>query len=652
MTEWSDRPGVAADGAAAAGGPAADKPAGERPAAEFPAATAEGWRQLALAVLRKAGRAGDDATTDRVDELLSVTTYDGIRVGGLYTAATAVPPTGEPGSPPYTRGTRAVGGWGVRARHADPDPRATNREILADLDNGVTSLWLVLGGAGLDPGALADVLDGVFLDLADVVLDAGGDTAAAAEAYLALLRGRGPAGSAAVGGNLGADPLGWLARTGQPTDPAGSATLAVRCARNAGSLRAVTVDATVYHDAGGSDVEELGCAVATGVAYLRALTAAGLDVATAFGQLDFRYAATADQFLTIAKLRAARRLWARVAEACGVPEAGAQRQHAVTSSAMMTARDPWVNMLRATLACFAAGIGGADTVTVQPFDSRLGRPDAFARRIARNTQSLLIEEANVARVVDPAGGSWYVERLTEDLARHAWDWFTAIERGGGMAAALDRGMVAERLAATWARRSDNIARRRDPIIGVSEFPNLGEVLPVRVAADGVTAPAPPPRRAGLPRHHYAEAFEALRDRADARETRPTVFLATLGPATAHAARAAFVANLFAAGGIATVRPAPVVGADPSGDPEPTADPAGIADAFVASGATAACLCGTDADYAEAAAAVATALRAAGARRVWLAGRPLAGTGEYGVDDYLYEGCDAVAVLDATLRAVA
>ncbi|MDT5037765.1 MAG: methylmalonyl-CoA mutase [Micromonosporaceae bacterium] len=650
MTESSDRTDPAPAGAAAAGSAAGDCPAADFPAAEFPAATAERWRQLALAVLRKVGTAGDDTTADRVDELLSVSTYDGIRVGGLYTAATAVPPSGEPGSPPYTRGTRPAGGWGVRARHDDPDPRATNQAILADLDNGVTSLWLVLGGDGLDPGSLADVLDGVYPDLADVVLDAGADTAAAAEAYLALLGDRGRAGSAAVGGNLGADPLGWLARTGQPADPATAAALAVRCARGAGSPRALTVDATVYHDAGGSDVEELGCAVATGVAYLRALTGAGLDVATAFGQLDFRYAATADQFLTVAKLRAARRLWARVAEVCGAPAAGAQRQHAVTSSAMMTGRDPWANMLRATLACFAAGIGGADAVTVQPFDSRLGRPDAFARRIARNTQSLLIEEANVARVVDPAGGSWYVERLTEDLARQAWDWFTAIERAGGMAAALDRGLVAERLAATWARRSDNIAHRRDRIIGVNEFPNLGEVLPVRVAAAGgdsaISSPqadrVTPAARTGLPRHYYAEAFEALRDRADARDTRPTVFLATLGPAAAHAARAAFAANLFAAGGIATVRPFPAAGVDP----------AGIAAAFVASGAVAACLCGADADYADAAGALASALRAAGACRVWLAGRPDTGTVDDGVDDYLYEGCDAVAVLDATLRAVA
>ncbi|GAA3412132.1 hypothetical protein GCM10018952_23660 [Streptosporangium vulgare] len=214
----------------------------------------------------------------------------------------------------------------------------------------------------------------------------------------------------------------------------------------------------------------------------------------------------------------------------GVPGA-AQRQHAVTSSAMMTARDPWVNMLRTTLACFAAGTGGADAVTVQPFDTRLGLPDAFARRIARNTQSLLVEEAGVARVIDPAGGSFYVERLTEDLAGRAWTWFQEIERAGGMADALASGVVAKRLAATWERHAAAIARRRDPITGVSEFPDLAEKPLSRRPR-----PAGAAGKAGGTGVHYAQEFEALRDLADAQKTRPKVFLATIGPVAAHTPR--------------------------------------------------------------------------------------------------------------------
>ncbi|BCB90093.1 methylmalonyl-CoA mutase subunit beta [Phytohabitans suffuscus] len=599
-------------------------------AADFPAATAEQWRRAALAVLRKTGAAGEDADLDAVDELLATTSYDGVRSAPLYTRADAAPPTGLPGLFPFTRGARASGaaaaGWDVRVRHADPDVKAANEAIHADLDNGATSLWLVLGDGALPAGSLPEILDGVYLDLAGVVLDAGDHGVEAAEAWFALLDAR-RAPAAEVSGSLGLDPLGWRARTGgEPrADLAAAAALACRRAAGHPRLRAFTVDATVYHDAGGGDAQEIGCAAAAGVAYLRALTEAGLDVAGAFDQLEFRFAATADQFATIAKLRAARRIWSRVAQLCGVPEAGAQRQHAVTSAAMMTVRDPWVNMLRTTLACFAAGVGGAGAVTVLPFDERFGAPDGFSRRIARNTQAILLEEAHVGRVVDPAGGSWYVERLTEQTAQAAWDWFTEIERAGGLAAALASGLVAERLAGTWQRRAAGIAHRRDPLTGVSEFPHLDERLPREPTAAAAVA-----HRDGLPRHHYAEAFERLRDRGDAYAAatgaRPAVFLATLGPPAAHTARTAFAANLFAAGGIATVT--------------------GPAEDFAASGARIACLCSSDRAYAEGAAPAAAALAAAGARRVWLAGRP---AGYEAVDSYLHSGCDAVEVLETTLR---
>ncbi|MGV2921274.1 methylmalonyl-CoA mutase family protein, partial [Streptomyces alfalfae] len=353
------------------------------------------------------------------------------------------------------------------------------------------------------------------------------------------------------------------------------------------------------------------------------------SVSEACAQLEFRYAATADQFLTIAKLRAARRLWARVAEVCGSAAAGAQRQHAVTSPVMMTRRDPWVNMLRTTVACLGAGVGGADAVTVLPFDHSLGLPDAFARRIARNTSTILIDESHLARVIDPAGGSWYVERLTDELAQAAWAFFQEIEGAGGQAAALRSGMVGDRLAATWAARSEKLARRREPITGVSEFPHLDE-RPVEREA----APAAP--AGGLPRVRRDEAYEALRARSDAHlasaGARPKVFLAALGPAAAHTARAGFAANLFQAGGIETVH-------------EPvTVDAATAADAFLASGARMAVICSSDALYAEQAAAVAGALKDAGAEHVFLAGR-----GEYdGVDTCVHAGCDAVAVLSSTL----
>ncbi|MCX4552430.1 methylmalonyl-CoA mutase subunit beta [Streptomyces sp. NBC_01387] len=609
-------------------------------AAEFPRATHEQWQSLVEGVLRKSGK---DVSGSAAEAALSTTLDDGLVVQPLYTAADGGGDHGFPGFAPFTRGSvpagGATGGWDVRQRHSRPDPARTNEAVLADLENGVASVWLAAGAAGVPVSGLGRALEGVYLDLAAVALDAGAEFHDAATELLRLYEERGVAPEAALG-SLGADPLGLAARTGRYDALAGhtaqATELAQLCHRHHPGLRALVVDALPYHEAGASAAQELGCSLATGVAYLRDLTGAGLDVAAACGQLEFRYAATADQFLTIAKLRAARRLWARVAEAAGEPAAGAQRQHAVTSSVMMARRDPWVNMLRTTIACLAAGTGGADAVTVLPFDHALGLPDDFARRIARNTSTILVEESHLARVIDPAGGSWYVERLTDELARAAWDWFQEIERAGGQEAALRSGLIGERLATTWERRSAKLAARREPVTGVSEFPQLAERTVVRDEA-----PAAP--HGGLPRVHRDDAFEALRSRSDAHlaatGARPRVFLAALGPAAAHTARVTFAANLFQAGGV-----------EPVHDPV-TVDPDTVAAAFAASGATTACICSSDALYAEQAGPTAGALRAAGARRVFLAGRP----GEHedawresGVDEFVFAGGDVVTVLTSVL----
>ncbi|MCT4357079.1 methylmalonyl-CoA mutase subunit beta [Streptomyces sp. Je 1-79] len=585
-------------------------------AAEFPDATREQWQRLVSGVLSKSGK---DVEGTAAEDALTTTLEDGLRVRPLYAAGDSVSDPGLPGFAPFVRAGRpegnTLGGWDVRQRHTTAEAGA----VLSDLENGVTSLWLVVGEGGIPVSSLGQVLDGVYLDLAPVVLDAGHEVEGAARELLRLYGERGVAKEAARG-SLGADPLGFEARTGRSFDFAPVAGLARRCAEEYPGLRALTVDALPYHEAGGSAAQELGASLATGVAYLRQLTEAGLTVEQACGQIEFRYAATADQFLTIAKLRAARRLWARVAEVCGAAGAGAQTQHAVTSPVMMTRRDPWVNMLRATVATLAAGVGGADSVTVLPFDHALGLPDAFARRIARNTSTILIEESHLSRVIDPAGGSWYVERLTDELAQAGWEFFQTIERTGGQAEALRSGRLGQDLANTWEARSAKLAKRREPITGVSEFPNLTEKPVVR-------EPVPERPAGGLPRVRRDDAFETLRARSDAHlaatGARPRIFLATLGPAAAHTARATFAANLFQAGGIESVT-------------EGT---------FEESGAGEACLCSSDALYEEQAEARAEELRSAGAAQVFLAGRP----GQYaGVDTYVFAGCDAVAVLTATL----
>lgn len=419
-------------------------------AAEFPAATRRDWQRLVARVLHgppvSPGEAVSPDDADAPERELATLTLDGIEIDPLYTAddvsagvgyhGAGYHGAGYPGQAPFVRGRTAAGhrmGWDIRGQYGHPDPAITREQIMTDLEGGVSSLWLEIGVRGIPVEAIPEVLAEVYLDLAAVVLDAGEQAGAAAQALLDTAARHGVA-EGRLRAVLGIDPIGLLARTGLDAGAgldtragldtgmadagmADATALAARCAADLPGVRAIVVDALPFHDAGGTDAQELGCALAAGVEYLRALAEAGLPLAGAFGQLEFRYAATADQFATIAKLRAARRTWSRVAAQCGVAgEAGGQRQHAVSSWPMLTRRDPWNNILRGTLACFGAGVGGADAITVLPFDAALGLPDDLARRVARNTHALLAEESHVARVIDPAGGSWYAEHLTGALA--------------------------------------------------------------------------------------------------------------------------------------------------------------------------------------------------------------------------------------------
>ena len=610
-------------------------------AADFDPATRQAWRSLVEAVLARSARGAQAAGGEPADpeQSLTSTTYDGVSIRPLYTSAEL--PAGwddaEPGVAPFRRGATVDGaaraGWDVRQRHADPDPTRLNTALLDDLENGVTSLWLVLGDAGLAVADLAAALAGIYLELVPIALQAGAATPDALKGLLALADERGVRSQLRL--SAGFDPIGTYARTGAEPNLATLAESAGLLADLPTATLALA-DGTIYHDAGGSDSDEIAVATAVGVEYLRALTEAGIDVETALQRLEFRFAVTVDQFSSIAKLRAARIVWARVAELSGVPDpVRGQRQHAVTSAAMLTRRDPWVNMLRTTIACFAAAVGGAESVTVLPFDSAIGRSDDFARRIARNTQSILHDESSLGRVIDAAGGSFYLESLTVELAERAWQKFTAIERAGGALAALRAREIPALLAETRQRRRQAIATRRDPITGVSEFAFIDE-QPVE------RPPAAPTVSAGpLPIVRHAEEFEALRERSDAHLAatgrRPRAFLAGIGSPASTSARSSFAANLLQSAGIECV------GAD--GEiPE-------LVEQFRSSGATLACLCSTDRGYAEHAAEAATELRRAGAGTIYLAGRPgdrADADRAAGIDAHLYAGLDAIDFLTGTL----
>ncbi|ORW91923.1 methylmalonyl-CoA mutase [Mycobacterium sp. IEC1808] len=569
------------------------------------------WRTAVAGVLSKSSRKDPEQLGDEPERLLESPTYDGIAVRALYTALDELPEPALPGEWPYVRGGDAArdidAGWKVAEAFPAPGCDDPNGAVLAALTDGVSALLLRIGKSGVSPGEIGQLLSGVYLDLVPVILDAGADYAEASDALLALVDRVDDDKRGALSIDLGADPL--TASLSGRESPSTEQVVAV-ATRVAGShgIRAITVDGPAFHNLGANASWELAGCVAAGVAYLRLLTEAGVPVGQALRQISFRLAADDDQFTTIAKFRAARQLWARVAEVVGEPDAGAALVHAQTSLPMMTQRDPWVNMLRGTVAAFGAGVGGADTVLVLPFDVAIpggfpGVGAGFARRIARNTQLLLLEESHVGRVLDPAGGSWYVEDLTEQLAQRAWQQFQAIEERGGFAAAHD--YIAEQIAEVAARRADDIAHRRTAITGVNEYPNLEEPPLTQVEPQAEPQEDSP---SGVRR--YAAEFEALRNRSDAflarTGSRPKALLLPLGPLAEHNIRTTFAANLLASGGIEAINPGPV-------------DAAGVGAAVAGADSTVAIICGTDKRYHDEASGVVEAARSAGAARVYLAG---------------------------------
>jgi methylmalonyl-CoA mutase len=629
-------------------------------AAEFPRATADDWRKLV-----------DDVLKGAPFETLVAKTYDDIRIEPIYAR---------------TRGAHAIGGraaapWQMMQRIDHPDAAQANAQALHDLDNGATGLTLVFAdaigarGFGLPPTAetVAKVLDGVFLDAGiSVELETGPQSRAITLHIADDIRTRG-VDPAACDIRFGLDPLGIGAASGSSPSPWSDIAPAV--AGTARKLAAMgfrgpflVADGRVIHDAGGSEAQELAFVLASSVAYLRALESAGIDLDDARGMIHARLAADADQFLTLAKFRALRLLWPRVEQACGLAPKPLFIA-AETAWRMLTRYDPYVNMLRATIAAFSAGLGGADSVCVLPHTLALGLPDAFARRIARNTPLILIEESNLAKVADPAAGSGSIEALTRQLCEAAWMRFQSIEKAGGAFAALTQNLIQRDVAATRAVREANVAKRRDVLTGASEFPNLHE-KPAAVLDAAPRTPEPYGEAKiafdALTPMRLAAPFEELRDRSDDRlkatGARPTIFLATFGTATDFTARATFARSFFETGGIEAIdfAPARPPNAPPYPDPHPNgereksaaATQTALTAAFKASGAQLVCLCSSDEVYADHATAAAQALHAAGARHIYLAGRPgklEATLRSAGVQDFIFAGVDALAILNDAWR---
>lgn len=692
---------------------------------DFPAATYDAWRALVEA----------DLGGTPFERKLVTRTYDGLEIQPLYTASDrphADDPSGFPGAMPYTRGSSPAipsAAPELAQERLESDRDTLHACIVDDVTHGVGRVHLRFDEAvrrgfdgdedGAEPFVGSDgaclyttddldaAFEGVALETIAVSLDAGAHALPAAAAMVALWRRRNIAPEQRRGA-FNADPLGVWAAEGSLPHPCTvaydqMAELAQWTAHTLPGVTALRVGTAPYHHAGATTTQDLGFSLATAVEYLRELEARGLPPTQAAPQILFHMAIGTQLFLAIAKLRAARMLWARVLEACGVPEPErGQRMHVATSKRVLTTRDPWVNILRNTTCCVAGVLGGAQILSSTPFDAALGLPNALGRRLARNTPIVLLEESHLGRVADPAGGSWMIEHLTEALAERAWGQFQEVEAQGGMRCALESGWIAAQIDSAFEARQRNIATRRDPIIGVSEFPNLDEapLEPVHVdpeelrvqvverlrlhrprtdpdalralrehssgptgtagmealvtaslagatlgqLAAALASQAPVTLPAPLTLRPLAEPFEALRDAADGMlaqsGSRPRVFLANLGALAQHAARSSFSRNVFEAGGFEVL------------ESESTEDPDVLFHGLQRSAAHTAVLCASDPVYATLAAPAAAALRRAGARTIILAGHPGAQEATYreaGIDRFIHLRCDVVAVLRDMLR---
>ncbi|QDU67585.1 methylmalonyl-CoA mutase family protein [Engelhardtia mirabilis] len=675
---------------------------GALPRADFASPDPSSWRERVEREL-----AGAD-----FDRALRTRLRGGLTLEPLYTSRPDYD-LGAPGRAPFVRGVRVLGEgggsgataeesveaervapWCVLSRASGADPATEGAALRADLAGGASGLWLEFdaeaawGLEGADDGVvvrrgadLALLLDGVVLEAVGLELDAGAAFAPAAAALLDVSARAGVA-DGELNVRFGADPLGVLARDGAlPGSLEASfdqlAELVRFSAEYLPGCRAIGVDVSAYHRAGADAPLELGVAVATAAAYLRAMEQRGIDPAVTAREIAFAVEVDRELFPEIAKLRALRWLWAHLIESCGIDPVPAPWIRAATSSRILTRRDPWTNVLRASTTTFAAICGGADAIHAACYDDALGQPSELGRRVARNLHHVLAEESGLGRVADPAGGAYLVEQLTADLA--AAGWRRAQELDGRLAEWITGGGAASELKEAWAGLAQDVARRKRPITGVSEFPQHGESLPEPARAadpdvsavpssplelnpqvdlaklrevvnngadfarimralsgDSEPALAPP-----LVARREAWAFEALRDAADelGADARP-VWIATLGPASEHRARVGWIENLYAVGGIPTVAA-----------PLPT-DPAELSAAIAERRPALVCVAGSDERYATELEPALARLRAAGATHTAVAGKPgerEAALRAAGAEHFVHLGMDVVAHLRTALE---
>lgn len=580
------------------------------------------------------------------NKAMQTVTGDGVVVDAL-----SINEVGQVNAQPF----RAPGDWLIASPNWDDDAATVNKDILIDLERGASSVALTVstqGFMGISPDNLGKALNGVFLNMVPLDLIQGEDFGAGVAAFEELVAERGYALDD-LSGSLGVDPIGTLARTGRlrtsvATAIVEGAEIAKKSAIQHPGVASFTADGTVISNAGGAEALEIAGAVSAAVTYLRAMEKAGLSLNAAAAQIQFSFSANSNLWLTIAKFRAARRLWQSVQAACDI-EPVPMTLNAVSAVYALSMNDPWVNILRGTASCFAAALGGADTITTLPHDLFLGTTNDFSRRIARNIQIILMEESSLAKVSDPAAGSYSLEKLTNDLANKSASVFAEMEADGGIVAVLKSGKLAADIQIAADKRNFNTRKRKQGITGVSEFPNIDEA-PIDTGSSKQADTPQSNASAGegvspLPLRRVAQEFEDLRLRSDSiylkTGARPQVALVNLGTVADFNARASFAKNFFEAGGIETITS------------EGAASLEAAATVFKASGANIAVICGADAQYLDLGAELAAALKSEGCSRLCLAGKPDNSDKllTAGVDEFIHIGCDVIAALEGVYETL-
>ena len=626
------------------------------------------WKEEATASLKGAP----------FDKKLLTKTYEGITLQPLYSASNAADcaaKSGFPGAGDYLRGSTASGYGGHPWLIAQKGDAVTAREANALLREGLSK-----GASAIcfDPGFCPklDNLDDIKaffqdIDIAQYPLQAY--CGASAAPWLGLLKAYADeAGidTAKLTGVIGADPLGALAQKGQICGSMESyyeqmAACLRLTSEDMPKIKTVSIQGAVYHEGGASAVQELAAMFAAAVAYLDALLERGFSVDEIAAQMCFSFALGANFFMEIAKLRAARLIWTQIIKAYGGGEEAAQLDaRAATSNFTATVYDPYVNILRATTQAFSGVVGGVDALTVQPFDTAIRFSDEQSRRIARNIQVMMQHEFNLMTPVDPAGGSWYVETLTQQVAQAVWQQLQQIEQQGGLLAALQAGTVQEDIAATLNERFKKLATRADRAVGVNMYANTqekrlcgnnaeqngnatrrGGILPPACDDHVSTCTLPPACTdhtvTAIAPHRWTEQFEALRAKTEEHTAKTgkniEIFLANMGPLAQHKARADFSAAFMEVGGFTVLRN------------DGFATVAEAAEAAAASRAEVAVICSTDDTYAEIVPELTCAIKAKAPHMlVILAGMPAPelkdAYAEAGLDDCIHIKADCLSII--------